>query len=151
MPNYQIVLTRPDDSLLSTQTPAAPNVWDEFLAIQLSPATRRSYATALKDFLQREMNMVVSPESIAFFLALSEHEAIGRVLAYRGQLLAAGLSAATLNSRLAGLQSFVTHAHKRGLCKFRLDDINLSTLIRYDDGRQQLQGKAAKKLADSIY
>jgi integrase/recombinase XerC len=27
---------------------------------------------------------------------------------------------------------------------------NLSTLIRYDDGRQQLQGKAAKKLAESI-
>jgi integrase/recombinase XerC len=28
---------------------------------------------------------------------------------------------------------------------------NLSTLIRYDDGRQQLQGKAAKQLAESIY
>jgi integrase/recombinase XerC len=27
---------------------------------------------------------------------------------------------------------------------------NLSTLIRYDDGRQQLQRKAAKKLAESI-
>jgi hypothetical protein len=27
---------------------------------------------------------------------------------------------------------------------------SLSTLIRYDDGRQQLQGKAAKKLAESI-
>jgi integrase/recombinase XerC len=27
---------------------------------------------------------------------------------------------------------------------------NLSTLIRYDDGRQQLQGKATKKLAESI-
>jgi integrase/recombinase XerC len=27
---------------------------------------------------------------------------------------------------------------------------NLSTLIRYDDGRQQLQGKAAKTLADAI-
>jgi hypothetical protein len=28
---------------------------------------------------------------------------------------------------------------------------NLSTLIRHDDGRQQSQGKAAKKLADLIY
>jgi site-specific recombinase XerD len=27
---------------------------------------------------------------------------------------------------------------------------NLATLIRYDDGRQQLQGKAAKTLADAI-
>jgi integrase/recombinase XerC len=26
----------------------------------------------------------------------------------------------------------------------------LATLIRYDDGRQQLQGKAAKTLADAI-
>jgi hypothetical protein len=67
MPNYQIVLTRPDDSLVSgvsTQVSAAPSFWDEFLAIQLSPATRRSYAAALKDFFQREMRMVVSPEAI---------------------------------------------------------------------------------------
>jgi transposase len=27
---------------------------------------------------------------------------------------------------------------------------NLATLIRYDDGRQQLQGKAAKTIADAI-
>ena len=27
---------------------------------------------------------------------------------------------------------------------------NLATLIRYDDGRQQLQGKAAKILADAV-
>jgi hypothetical protein len=46
--------------------------------------------------------MVVSPEAIGSFLALSEHEAIGRVLAYPGQLINAGLSAATLNSRLGG-------------------------------------------------
>jgi integrase/recombinase XerC len=89
MPDYQIVLIRPDDSLVSgvsTQVSTAPSVWDEFLAIQLSPATRRSYAAALKDFFQREMGTVVSPAS----------------------------------------------------------------MIRYDDGRQQLQGKAAKKLAESI-
>jgi integrase/recombinase XerC len=90
MPNYQIVLTRPDDSLVSgvsTQASAAPSVWDEFLAIQLSPATRRSYAAALKDFFQREMGTVVSPEVNGSFLALSEHEAIGHVLAYQGQLI----------------------------------------------------------------
>ena len=27
---------------------------------------------------------------------------------------------------------------------------NFATLIRYDDGRQQLQGRAAKTLADAI-
>jgi integrase/recombinase XerC len=135
MPDYQIVLTRPDDSGVSTQVSIAPSVWDEFLAIQLSPATRRSYAAALKDFFQREMGTVVSPALIASFLALSEHEAIGRVLAYRGQLINAGLSAATLNSRLGGLRSFVTHAYKRGLCKFRLDDIKSVKAQSYKDTR----------------
>jgi integrase/recombinase XerC len=92
MPDYPIVLTRPDETSVSTQVSAAPSVWDEFLAIQLSPATRRSYATALKDFFQREIGMVVSPEAICSFLALSEHKAIGRVLTYQGQLINAGLS-----------------------------------------------------------
>ncbi len=86
MSNYQIVLTRPDDSLVSKQASAVPNVWDEFLAIQLSPATRRSYATGLKDFFRREFDTAVSPETISSFLNLSEHEAIGRVLSYRGHL-----------------------------------------------------------------
>jgi integrase/recombinase XerC len=81
------------------------------------------------------MGTVVSPDAIASFLALSEHEAIGHVLAYRGQLLAAGLSAATLNSRLAGLRSFVTHAYKRGLCGFRLDDIKSVKAQTYKDTR----------------
>jgi integrase/recombinase XerC len=135
MPDYQIVLTKPDESLVSPQAPAAPNVWDEFLALQLSPATRRSYTAALKDFFQREMGTLVSPEAIGSFLSLSEHEAIGRVLAYRGQLINAGLSAATLNSRLAGLRSFVTHAYKRGLCQFRLADIKSVKAQSYKDTR----------------
>jgi hypothetical protein len=50
MPDYQIALTRPDETLVSTQVSAAPSVWDEFLAIQLSPAARRFYVAALKDF-----------------------------------------------------------------------------------------------------
>jgi integrase/recombinase XerC len=135
MPDYQIVLTSPDDSSLSAHVSSAPSIWDEFLAIQLSPATRRSYSTSLQDFFRREMGTVVSPASISSFLALSEHEAIGRVLAYRAQLLAAGLSAATLNSRLAGLRSFVTHASKRGLCQFRLDDIKSVKAQTYKDTR----------------
>jgi hypothetical protein len=69
MPDYQIVLTRPDDSLVSNQVSAAPSVWDDFLAIQLSPATLRSYAAALKDFFQRVM--VISPEAIGL-VAISE-------------------------------------------------------------------------------
>jgi integrase/recombinase XerC len=135
MLDYKIVLTKPDTPLVSTLAPVALNIWDEFLTLQLSPEPRRSYAAALKDFFRREMGLVVSPEAIGSFLALSEHEAIGRVLAYRGQLINAGLSAATLNSRLAGLRSFVTHACKRGLCKFRLDDIKSVKAQSYKDTR----------------
>jgi hypothetical protein len=71
MPDYQIVLTKPDDSLVSTQVSTAPSVWDEFLAIQLSPATRRSYAAALKDFFQREMGMWCLQRRSAVFLLSS--------------------------------------------------------------------------------
>lgn len=130
-----IVLTRPPKPSELTPSPIIPNLWDEFLAIQFSSATRRSYAAGLKDFFRREFDTAVSPETIGTFLNLSEHEAIGQVLAYRGHLLEAGLSAATLNARLAALRSFVTHAAKRGLCAFRLNDIKSVKAQSYKDTR----------------
>jgi integrase/recombinase XerC len=114
------------DPSLETQLTVKPvesGVWDEFLALQISPATRRSYAAGLRDFFRREFQAAVSPGTILAFLNLSEREAIGHVIAYRGHLLEAQLSAATVNARLAALKSFVTHAAKRKLCAFRLDDI----------------------------
>jgi integrase/recombinase XerC len=57
-------------------------VWDEFLALQISPATRRSYAAGLRDFFRREFQVAVSPETILAFLQLPEWEAIGHVIAY---------------------------------------------------------------------
>ena len=105
-----------------TVKPVSPGVWDEFLALQISPATRRSYAAGLRDFFRREFQVSVSPETILAFLQLPECSAIGHVMAYRGHLLEAQLSAGTVNARLAALKSFVTHAAKRKLCAFRLDD-----------------------------
>jgi integrase/recombinase XerC len=110
-------------------------VWAEFLALQISPATRRSYAAALKDFFQRELATEVSVAAIESFLRLPEREAIGHVLNYRGQLLTAGLAAATVNARLAALRSFVIHAYKRKLCNFRLDDIKSVKAQSYKDTR----------------
>ena len=110
-------------------------VWAEFLALQISPATRRSYAAALKDFFQRELEIEVSVAAIESFLRLPEREAIGHVLNYRGQLLTAGLAAATVNARLAALRSFVIHAYKRKLCNFRLDDIKSVKAQSYKDTR----------------
>jgi len=118
-----------------TVKPVSPGVWDEFLALQISPATRRSYAGGLRDFFRREFQVSVSPETILAFLQLPEREAIGHVIAYRGHLLEAQLSAGTVNARLAALKSFVTHAAKRKLCAFRLDDIKSVKAQTYNDTR----------------
>ena len=118
-----------------TLKPVSPGVWDEFLQLQISPATRRSYAAALKDFFGRELETEVSVAAIESFLQLPEWEAIGHVLNYRGELLIAGLAAATVNSRLAALRSFVIHAYKRKLCNFRLDDIKSVKAQSYKDTR----------------
>ena len=118
-----------------TVKPVSPGVWDEFLALQISPATLRSYAAGLRDFFRREFQVSVSPETILAFLQLSERQAIGHVIAYRGHLLEAGLSAGTVNARLAALKSFVTHAAKRKLCAFRLDDIMSVKAQTYKDTR----------------
>jgi integrase/recombinase XerC len=65
-----------------TVKPVAPGVWDEFLQLQISPETRRSYAAGLRDFFRREFQVAVSPETILAFLQLPEWEAIGHVIAY---------------------------------------------------------------------
>jgi integrase/recombinase XerC len=143
LPAIKIVRITPPSSLGEgsvvdnrlTVKPVAPGVWDEFLALQISPATRRSYAAGLRDFFRREFQVEVSPETILAFLNLSEWEAIGHVIAYRGHLLEAQLSAGTVNARLAALKSFVTHAAKRKLCAFRLDDIKSVKAQTYKDTR----------------
>jgi integrase/recombinase XerC len=52
-----------------------------------------------------------------------------------GHLLEAHLSAGTVNARLAALKSYVTHAYKRKLCDFRLDDIKSVKAQTYKDTR----------------
>jgi integrase/recombinase XerC len=143
LPAIKIVRTTPPSSLGEDSTvenrlmakPVASGVWDEFLQLQISPATRRSYAAGLRDFFRREFQVEVSPETILAFLQLPEWEAIGHVIAYRGHLLKAQLSAGTVNARLAALKSFVTHAAKRKLCAFRLDDIKSVKAQTYKDTR----------------
>ena len=140
LPTIKIVRTSSivSDTPIETQLtvrPVGSGVWDEFLALQISPATRRSYTAGLRDFFRREFQVSVSPETILAFLQLPEWEAIGHVIAYRGHLLEAQLSAGTVNARLAALKSFVTHAAKRKLCAFRLDDIKSVKAQSYKDTR----------------
>jgi len=86
LPAIKIVRTPPPssvggDSIVENRLmakPVSPGVWDEFLALQISPATRRSYAAGLRDFFRREFQVAVSPETIFAFLQLSEWEAIAK-------------------------------------------------------------------------
>lgn len=134
LPEIQLVKAKPE-SVELVDRPTNLAIWAEFLSIQISPATRKSYASSLKDFLDRQFHLSVSPHAIERFLSCSEYDALSHVLAYRGQLLAAGLSAATVNARLAALKSFVNHAAKRKLCSFRLDDIRSVKAQSYKDTR----------------
>ena len=62
LPEIKIVRTSSIVSDTSTEAqltvkPIAPGVWDEFLQLQISPATRRSYAAGLRDFFRREFQL----------------------------------------------------------------------------------------------
>ncbi|WP_373544155.1 hypothetical protein [Chamaesiphon sp.] len=86
LPEIKIVRTTPPNLVGGsaaveeplTVKPVAPGVWDEFLQLQISSATRRSYAAGLRDFFRREFQVSVSPETIVAFLHLSEREAIAK-------------------------------------------------------------------------
>ncbi|WP_373544864.1 hypothetical protein [Chamaesiphon sp.] len=89
LPAIKIVRTTPPNLVAGsavenqlTVKPVESRVWDEFLQLQISPATRRSYAAGLRDFFRREFQVAVSPETIVAFLQLPEWEAIGHVIAY---------------------------------------------------------------------
>ena len=64
------------DARIETQLnvkPVASGDWGEFLQLQISSATRRSYAAGLRDFFRREFQVEVSPETILAFLQLPEY------------------------------------------------------------------------------
>jgi integrase/recombinase XerC len=133
LPTIELIKIPENTEIISAPLDSA--IWSEFLALQISPATRRSYAASLKDFFRRKFSLAVSPQAIAYFLACSESDALGHVLVYRGQLLDAGLAAGTINARLAALKSFVNHAARRKLCDFRLNDIRAVKAQTYKDTR----------------
>lgn len=119
------------DKLIETQSKIV--VWKEFLNLQISENTRRSYSSSLKNFFRWKFNTSVTSETIDLFLSFSETEANKQVILYREHLITSGLSAATVNLRMAALRSFSTHAHKRGQCQFLLNEIKLLKTQTYKD------------------
>jgi integrase/recombinase XerC len=109
------------------------DVWDDFLQLQISDNTKRTYASALNDFFVRLTGSGVNPQQIQEFLLLSQFEAVGVVLKYKGLLLDLGLAPSTINTRLSAVKSLTSHARKLGRCGFSLEDITHVHVEKYRD------------------
>jgi len=109
------------------------DVWADFLTLQISPNTKRTYASALDDFFTQLTGAAANPHQIQEFLNLPQNQAVGVVLKYKGMLLAAGLAPATINTRLSAIKSLVNHARKLGQCRFSLEDIPHVRVETYRD------------------
>jgi integrase/recombinase XerC len=102
---------------------ADDNIWAEFLKLQISEHTKRTYASALNDFFLQMTGVKANPHQIREFLNLPSSQAIAVVLSYRSRLLALNLSPNTINTRLAAIKSLVNHARKLSQCGFSLEDV----------------------------
>jgi integrase/recombinase XerC len=102
---------------------ADDNIWAEFLKLQISEHTKRTYASALNDFFVQITGIKVNPLQIHEFLNLPSAQAIAVVLSYRSRLLDLNLSPNTINTRLAAIKSLVNHARKLSQCQFSLEDV----------------------------
>jgi integrase/recombinase XerC len=109
------------------------DVWDEFLKLQISANTQRTYASALNDFFIKLTGVPANPEQIEDFLRLSQFEAVGVVLKYQGLLLDLGLAPSTINTRLSAVKSLTNHARKLGQCVYSLADVTLLRVENYRD------------------
>ncbi len=80
------------------------------LADKRSEATKRAYAADLRDFFGEELN----PREVERFVSQPPAE-IARVLTtYKGELLARGLTEATVNRRLAAIRSLLKFCYRLG-------------------------------------
>jgi integrase/recombinase XerC len=95
----------------------------EFLRVQNSPQTTRLYAASIEHFFQSVTGMSASPNTIAAFLQLAPGQAIEVVLRYKADLQQTDLKPATINNKLAAIESLVDHAQKLGRCDFNLKHV----------------------------
>ena len=116
-------LTRTTIGSIARSLVADDNIWAEFLKLQISEHTKRTYASALNDFFLQITGVKVNPYQIREFLNLPSAQAIAVVLSYRSRLLALNLSPNTINTRLAAIKSLVNHARKLSQCGFSLEDV----------------------------
>jgi integrase/recombinase XerC len=121
------------NSITSVAQTSTKDVWNDFLTLQLSPNTKRTYASALNDFFIKLTGVPTNPQQIQEFLRLSQFEAVGVVLRYQGLLLDLGLAPSTINTRLSAVKSLTSHARKLGQCNYSLEDVILLHVENYRD------------------
>jgi integrase/recombinase XerC len=121
------------NSITSVAQTSTKDVWNDFLTLQLSPNTKRTYASALNDFFIKLTGVPTNPQQIQEFLRLSQFEAVGVVLKYQGLLLDLGLAPSTINTRLSAVKSLTNHARKLGQCNYSLEDVILLHVENYRD------------------
>jgi integrase/recombinase XerC len=134
MSSIEVINTNRSSTLISTVAQSqVGDLWDEFLRLQISDETKRTYASAIDNFFTLVTGSGASSQQIAEFLQLSQYDAIAVVLKYKADLLDLGLAPSTINVRLAAIKSLVTHARKLGQCDFNLSDIRGVKVRTYRD------------------
>ena len=86
------------------------------LADKRSAATRRAYASDLTAFFGTP-GQTPAPAAVQGFLTLTAPEVALRLATYKGEMLTAGLSEATVNRRLAAVRSLLKLSHRLGLAQ----------------------------------
>lgn len=113
-------------AILTTQTspsdfsPSAASLVERLLADKRSTYTQNAYARDLKDFFSTITGTAPTPQGVMAFLNLARLEAKSLVLDYKAQLMARGLSSATINRRLAAIRALVNFAYEAGQCEWTL-------------------------------
>ena len=122
------------DSILSPiDNQVSDDVLTALLADKRSYATKQSYEKSLTYFFNFAYGKKPNQKVITQFLQLGKFEAIRIVLGYKSNLIATGLTEATVNCRLSALRSLVSFAVKIGQCKWTLDDVKSEPIQRYRD------------------
>ena len=150
MNDSEVIITHHQNTLISTVATSQVNdIWDEFLRLQISGETKRTYAGAIDNFFRLITGSPSSPVQISEFLGLSQHQAIAIVLKYKADLLDLNLAPSTINVRLSAIKSLVTHARKLGQCEFNLSDIRNVKVQTYRD-TSGVKPEVFKSIIDGI-
>lgn len=113
--------------------PVAPatdweQVLDDWLSTKRSEHTRRVYRLDIVDFLSHHDGL-----TLGMFFSGDRHAAFELVTRYKGDLIDRGLTAATVNRRLAAIKSLTSHAYACGRCEFTLETVKSEKLTAYRD------------------